>query len=405
MSPCTHLPLLEDLPDVVGKKVLLRVDFNTPLHQVESGGWEVEDDYRIRMAMPTIQWLLDHGAEVTACSHLGRPHGEVDPRYSLEPVRERLVALAPGVKLLENVRFDPGEEECSQALVDRLVEGQDFFVNDAFGVAHRKHASVVGPPSRLPSAAGRLLAREVEVIGSLLEHPSRPFVAIVGGAKIAGKLGVLRTLASKAEVLMVGGAMAFTFLAALGHDVGESLVDLDHLDSCRDLIDLGGRVMVPEDFIAVPAQHGVTRLEDGFAQGGEVKVVGRDIPPGWIGMDIGPKTASSFAEELAGAGTVFWNGPMGAFEDERFEKGSRTIAEAVSRCGGFTVVGGGDSVCALDHFGLGATVDFVSTGGGASLDLLEHGDLPGLAALRNSPLCAGRGAQGGVSPSVATRHG
>lgn len=409
MSPCGRLPLLEDLPDPLGKNVLLRVDFNTPLHQVAGGHWEVEDDYRIRSALPTIEWLMDHGAVVTACSHLGRPNGRPDPRYSLAPVRQCLEALAPGVTLLENLRFDPGEEAASSATIDRLVAGQDLFVNDAFGVAHREHASVIGPPSRLPSAAGRLLAREVEVIGGLLEHPVKPFVAIVGGAKVAGKLGVLKTLAVKAEVLMIGGAMAFTFLSALGHEVGESLVDPEHIGACKELIDLGGRVMVPEDFVAVPAlgEPGdmpvrmPSPVHRGFKAGDGpdgVAVVGRDIPPGWKGMDIGPKTARAFADELAGAGTVFWNGPMGAFEDKRFENGSRVLAEAMARCGGFTVVGGGDSVCALDHFGLGGTVDFVSTGGGASLDLIEHGDLPGLAALRSSPLCshaAGGHATGG----------
>ena len=407
MSPCDRLPLLEDLPDPSGKNVLLRVDFNTPLHQVAGGRWEVEDDYRIRMALPTIEWLVDHGAVVTACSHLGRPNGRPDPRYSLAPVRECLEALAPGVTLLENLRFDPGEEAASPASIDSLVAGQDLFVNDAFGVAHRRHASVIGPPRRLPSAAGRLLAREVEVIGGLLEHPSRPFVAIVGGAKVAGKLGVLKTLAIKAEVLMIGGAMAFTFLAALGHEVGESLVDPEHIGACKELIDLGGRVMVPEDFVAIPVPGEASEAGAGANGSGEagagagngangsvpapVAVVGRDIPRGWKGMDIGPRTARAFADELAGAGTVFWNGPMGAFEDKRFENGSRVVAEAMARCGGFTVVGGGDSVCALDHFGLGGTVDFVSTGGGAALDLIEYGDLPGLTALRSSPLCSHAG--------------
>ena len=366
------VPQLEDLPDPSGKRVLLRADFNVPVSTAKDGTVHIEDDMRIRAALPTIRWLLERGAVVTACSHLGRPRGE-DPRYAMEPVRQRLAELAPGVELMENLRFDPGEEANDPAFVERLVSGQDLYVNDAFGSAHRAHASIVGPPSRLPSAAGRLLAREVEVLGDLLHQPPRPFAAALGGAKVGEKIGVIRALLERVEVLLVGGGMCFTFLAALGHRVGDSLLEPGQVDRCRELLDSGRRIMVPTDIVALAPN------------GRRVRQVGRTIPDQWRGMDIGPGTAAEFADEITAASTVFWNGPMGVFEDDRFAAGTRAVAEAVAACRGFTVVGGGDSASALNRFRLADRVDHLSTGGGASLELLESGDLPGLAALRGAP--------------------
>jgi phosphoglycerate kinase len=366
------LPLLEDLPDVSGRRVLVRVDFNVPLEE-RAGTPVVADDFRIRTALPTLRWLVDHGATVTACSHLGRPPDAPDPRWDMAPVRAALDALLPGVTLLDNLRFYPGEKHNDPAFVDSLVEGQDAYVNEAFSVAHRAHASVVGPPRRLPSAAGRQLAREVEVLGGLLRDPVRPFVAVVGGAKVADKLGVLEALSTKVDLLAIGGAMAFTFLVAAGHDVGDSIVDRDHVEECRRLLSSGARLLLPTDVVAMDA---------GDPPGAQPKTVGQDIPEGWRGLDVGPDTAAAFAEAISTAGTVLWNGPLGVVEDERFAAGTRRVAEAVAACPGFTVVGGGDSVSALDHLGLSNRVGFLSTGGGASLELVEKGDLPGLAALR-----------------------
>jgi len=358
------LPYLEDLPDMAGRSVLLRVDFNVPM----TGG-EIDDDHRITSTLPTIKWLQERGARVSACSHLGRPKGKPDDRYSMEPVRRRLAELAPGVEVLENLRFDPGEEANDPAFVDRLVAGHDLYVNDAFGACHRAHASVVGPPARLPCAAGRLLAREVEVLGNLLEEPARPFVAVLGGAKVSDKLAVIAALLDRVDTLVVGGAMAFTFLAAQGLGVGDSLVEPDRVEDCRRLLDSGRSIVLPSDLVVLgPA--------------GQVETVGAEVPDGWKGMDIGPDSAAAFGEVLAGAGTVLWNGPMGMFEDERFAAGTRVLAEAVAEAKGFTVVGGGDSAAAIAQFGLDTEVDHVSTGGGASLELIEKGDLPGLAALR-----------------------
>lgn len=385
------LPLLEDLPDVAGRRVLVRVDFNVPLDDAD-GRRRVADDYRIVTALPTLRWLTDHGAEVTACSHLGRPGGRPDPRWEMAPVRERLAALLPGIQVLENLRFSPGESGNDAAFVDQLLEGQDLYVNDAFSASHRAHASIVGPPARLPSAGGRQLAREVEVLGGLLGAPERPFVAIVGGAKVSDKLGVLRALAAKVDVLAVGGAMAFTFLLAQGHDVGASLVDPGQVDECRRLLDTGVKLLLPSDVVALSPDGEFGPAADGAAATGTTRVVGTDLPEGWRGLDIGPESASRFADVLTGAATVLWNGPLGVVEDERFAAGTRQVAKAVASCKGFTVVGGGDSVSALHHLGLADRVDFLSTGGGASLELIEMGDLPGLAALRaasNAPAAAG----------------
>ncbi len=375
------LPLLEDLPDVSGHSVLVRVDFNVPLTDVD-GELVVADDFRMRMALPTIEWLVDRGAKVTACSHLGRPEGAPELKWSMNPVRERLAGLCPGVELLDNLRFFPGEKGNDPAFVEDLVNGFDAYVNEAFGVCHRVHASIVGPPARLPSAAGRRVAREVEVLGGLLEAPARPFVAIVGGAKVADKLGVLEALAAKVDVLAVGGAMAFTFLAALGHEVGCSILDLSRLEECRKLLHSGTPVLLPSDVVALEP-GGAFCSGPGNGPRGDSKVLGEDIPDGWQGLDIGPETTAAFSEAIAGAGTVLWNGPLGVVEDERFAEGTRRVAEAVAACSGFTVVGGGDSARALEHLGLADDVGFLSTGGGASLEFVEHGgDLPGLRALR-----------------------
>ncbi len=375
------LPLLGDLPPLHGSSVLVRVDFNVPLRPCEGEPSTVTDDFRIRAALPTLNYLLEHGAEVTACTHLGRPKGCPDARWDMAPVRDRLAELAPQVQLLENLRFDAGETSDDPAFVDKLINGHDAYVNDAFGVCHRNHASVVGPPTELPSAAGFLLQREIEALGVLLGSPDRPFVAVVGGAKVADKLGVLTALLDRVDALVVGGGMAFTFLAAAGHQVGASLVDHERLDDCAALLESGRRILLPTDIVA---------LEEGAAFGcdcsaGEVRSVGRDVPDGWMGLDIGPETVEAYAREIAGAGTVLWNGPMGVFEDTRFASGTTGVARAVADCAGFTVVGGGDSAAAVDALGLEDRIDFISTGGGASLSLLEHGDLPGLAALRGAP--------------------
>jgi phosphoglycerate kinase len=369
-----RVPTLEDLPPLEGKRVLLRADFNVPLRD-----GEITDDLRIRAALPTIGWLQDHGATVVACTHLGRPKGKPDPKYSVAPVRARLAELAPGVELLENLRYDPGEEGNDPAFVARLVDGFDAYVNDAFGASHRAHASIVGPPQFLPSAAGRLLAKEVEVLLGLRTQPRRPFVAILGGSKVSDKLKVIEALLEVADELLIGGGMCFTFLAAQGNGVGASLLEEDMVATCRALLDEhGDRLVLPTDITALGPGG---KLMDPDA-GGDVRQVGTTVPEGWMGVDIGPGTAADFGDRIAEARTVFWNGPMGVFEDPRFAAGTRAVAQAVADTRGFTVVGGGDSAAALAQFGLDDEVDHVSTGGGASLELLEKGDLPGLAALR-----------------------
>ena len=367
------VPTLEDLGEVRGKRVLVRCDFIEPL----SDG-VITDELRIQAALPTLQWLTERGAQVTACSHLGRPKGEPKPEFSMDPVRARLGELAPGVGLLENLRFDPGETGNDPAFVQKLIEGQDLYVNDAFGASHRAHASIVGPPGHLPSAAGRLLAREVEVLGGLRQAPRRPFVAIMGGAKVSDKLAVIESLLASVDALIVGGGMAFTFLAAQGHSVGSSLLEADMVDTCARLLDGDTAIHIPTDITALGPGGEIGNP----AAGGEVRQMGVEIPEGWIGLDIGPGTAAEFCDVIAEAGTILWNGPMGVFEDPRFEAGTRTVAEAVADARGFSVVGGGDSAAAAKQFGVDARMDHVSTGGGASLELIEKGDLPGLAALR-----------------------
>ena len=370
------VPQLEDLGDVDGRRVLLRADFNVPI-----ADGEITDDLRIRAALPTIEWLQAQGAIVTACTHLGRPKGAPDPKYSVAPVRARLAEYAPGVELLENLRFDPGETANDPAFVQKLIAGQDAYVNDAFGASHRSHASIVGPPQYLPSAAGRLLAREVEVLLPMRTDPARPFLVILGGAKVSDKLGVIEALLEVADRLIIGGGMCFTFLAAQGHPVGASLLEEDQIETCKRLLESGAPITIPHDITALGPGG---KIGDPDA-GGEVRQMGMNLPDGWMGLDIGPGTAAEFLDLIAEARTVFWNGPMGVFEDPRFAAGTRTVAEAMAEARGFTVVGGGDSAAALAEFGLQNDVDHVSTGGGASLELLELGDLPGLEALRGAP--------------------
>ncbi len=375
------VPVLEDLPDPRGKRVLVRADFNVPLN-----GSAITDELRIRAAVPTLTWLLERGASVVTCSHLGRPKGRPDSKYSMDPVRARLAALAPGVELLENLRFDAGEEGNDPAFVQHLIAGVDLYVDDAFGAAHRAHASIVGPPQFLPSAAGRLLAKEVEVLGKLLDAPRRPFVAVLGGSKVSDKLGVIEALLARCDRLLIGGGMCFTFLAALGHSIGGSLFEPAMVDTCARLLKLAGpKIVLPSDIAALSPDGSF-----GATQSGEVRQMGRRLPDGWMGLDIGPGSAAEFGDVIAEARTVFWNGPMGVFEDPRFAAGTRHVAHAVAECRGFTVVGGGDSAAALAQFKLDDEVDHVSTGGGASLELIELGDLPGLIALRGAPNFAGR---------------
>ena len=365
------IPTLEDLEarlgPLEGRRILVRTDFNVPLD-----GDQITDDFRIRAALPTLEWLQERGAHVVAASHLGRPKGKPDERYSMAPVRARLAELAPGVELRENLRFDPGEEGNDERFVAELVEGIDGYVNDAFGASHRAHASIVGPPRHVPSAMGRLLQREVDVLLRLREAPDRPFVAVLGGAKVSDKLGVIEALLDVVDALAIGGAMCFTFLAAQGRPIGDSLFEPDQVDTCRELLAAATKpIHLPTDIVGLDAD-------------GEVAMFGPRLPDGAKGLDIGPGTAAEFGDVVMDARTVFWNGPMGVFEDERFAAGTRAVAQAVADTKAFTVVGGGDSAAALAQFGLDDEVDHVSTGGGASLELLELGDLPGLAALRES---------------------
>ncbi len=369
------VPELEDLGDLTGKSALVRVDFNVPL--VDG---EITDDLRIRSALPTLKYLLDAGASVTAMSHLGRPKGAPNPAYAMAPVRERLNSLLPGVELRENLRFDPRETGNDASFVDELVTGHDVYVNDAFGASHREHASIVGPPTRLPSAAGRLLAREVDVLLGVRRNPRRPLVAVMGGSKVSDKLAVIESLLGIVDALIVDGGMAFTFLKAQGHPIGASLCEDDMVDTCADLLGRGVPIHLPHDLTAMGPGG---KLFDPAA-GGEVRQTGVDLPDGWMGVDIGPGTAAAFGDVILDAGSVLWNGPMGVFEDERFAAGTRFLAEQMAETRAFTVVGGGDSAAAAKQFGVDDEVDHVSTGGGASLELIEQGDLPGLAALRDA---------------------
>ena len=371
-----YLPTIEELGDLRGKKVLVRCDFNTPLEE-RDGRFEVRDDFRIRASLPLFQALQEKGALVTACTHLGRPDGKVVAEYSVEPIRRRLNDLIEGVTLLENLRFHPGEESGDEEFGRQLIEGFDFFVNEAFGACHREHASVMIPPRLVPSAAGPHLVAEVSVMLGLLNDPPRPFVAIVGGAKVKDKLAITAKLTEKADAVIVGGGMAFTFWRAMGKHIGDSLVDESHLDQCSALLD-GGKIHLPIDAIGLP--RGTTF---GAHSGPEAaQYFGEEIPDGFIGLDIGQQSIDKFVGTISQAASVLWNGPMGVFEDIRFEHGTHAIASAIAESRATSVIGGGDSAAALAQFGLSDCVSYVSTGGGASLELLEMGDLPGLRALR-----------------------
>jgi phosphoglycerate kinase len=330
--------------DVAGKRVLVRVDFNVPL---EDG--RVADDTRIRASLPTIELLLGRdAAEVVLCSHLGRPKGE-DPAYSMKPVAEHLRTFVDDarVRVLENTRFHPGETKNDPEFARELASHGDLYVNDAFGAAHRAHASTVGVAQLLPAYAGLLLERELEELGSLLESPERPFVALLGGAKVEDKIGVLRSLGERADTILVGGKMA-------------------------NEVEPAEKIELPVDIVAAEA----------FEPDASVKVVPADeVPDGWLGLDIGPETRRAFAERIGEANTVFWNGPMGVFEWPRFAEGTKSVAEAVAAADAHTLVGGGDSVRAVQELGLAEQIDWISTGGGAALEFLEGKELPGVAAI------------------------
>ncbi len=370
------VPRLEDLGDLSGKSVLVRADFNVPI----SDG-HITDDLRIRAAVPTLRYLLAAGASVTACTHLGRPKGEPDPAYSVEPVRAKLAEWLPEVTLLDNLRFDPGETANDPAFVQALIEGHHAYVNDAFGASHRAHASIVGPPQFLPSAAGRLLHREVEVLGGMNDRPRRPFVAVMGGSKVSDKLAVIEALLEHVDSLIVGGGMCFTFLKAKGHNIGSSLCEDDMVDTCKALLDGPKTIHLPYDITAMGPDGRLFEPE----AGGDVRQIGVEIPDGWMGVDIGPGSAAQFGDVIHQAGTVLWNGPMGVFEDPRFAGGTGAVAQAMADTKAFTIVGGGDSAAAAKQFKVDRNMDHVSTGGGASLELIEKGDLPGLEALRGAP--------------------
>jgi len=372
---------LDDL-DVAGKRVLVRVDFNVPLAQ-----GRITDDARIRAVLPTLTELREKGARLLLAAHLGRPK-ERDEQFSLRPAADRLaellgedVTLAPSldqvpdgdVVMLENVRFEPGETTNDAELARRYAALADAYVNDAFGAAHRAHASTEAVARLLPSAAGRLLEREVETLQGILRDPRRPLVAVVGGAKVTDKIGVLDAFLSTADRILVGGAMCFPFFKAQGHAVGDSLCEAEGLAPARRVLRAGGeKLRLPDDLVAGRA----------FAADTETRTVdGVDVPDGWMGLDIGRRSANGYAEVIRDAGTVFWNGPMGAFELEPFAAGTRTVAEAVAEADAVTVVGGGDSAAALAQFGLADRVTHLSTGGGAALELIEGKPLPGVETL------------------------
>lgn len=382
---------IKDL-DVKNKRVLVRVDFNVPL---QSGA--VTDDTRIQAALPTINYLLENNAAVILCSHLGRPKGVRKPEFSLKPAADHLASLLnksiafmpdcigeeieqaaallkPGeIMVLENTRFHPGEKKNAPEMARQLANLADVYINDAFGSAHRAHASTTGVTEYLPAAAGFLLEKEIKYLGEVVAGPKRPFIAIIGGAKISDKIGVIRSLLKKADKVLIGGGMANTFFKAQGVEVADSLIEEDALDTAKALLaDTGGKLILPVDMV----------LADDFsADASQQTLPVGDVPAGWRILDVGPETVKVFADSLKDAGTVVWNGPMGVFEFSEFAKGTFGVAEAVASSGATTIVGGGDSVAAIKQSGLADKITHISTGGGAFLEMLEGKTLPGLAAL------------------------
>ncbi len=387
---------IEDI-QVSGKKVLVRCDFNVPLDANKN----ITDENRIRGALPTIQYLIDHGAKVILCSHLGRPKGEFNMKYSLAPVAARLSQLlgkevklakdvvgedaqrlAAGlqdgdVMMLENVRFHKEEEKNDPEFAKKLAALAEVYVNDAFGTAHRAHASTEGVAHLLhPAVAGFLIGKELSIMGKALENPDRPFVAILGGAKVSDKIGVINNLLDKVDTLIIGGGMSYTFQKALGGHIGKSLLEEDKVELAKELMAKakakGVKLLLPVD----------NEAGDSFSNDAmRITVHSKEIPDGFEGMDIGPNTQVIFANEVVNAGTVVWNGPMGVFEFENFATGTRAIAKAMAQCKGVTIIGGGDSAAAVEQMGFADKVTHVSTGGGASLEFLEGKTLPGVAAL------------------------
>ncbi len=387
---------VEDI-DVSGKKVLVRCDFNVPMKD-----GVITDAKRIVEALPTIKYLLSHNAKVILCSHLGRPKGEFNMKYSLAPVAEKLsellgakveiasdvigadakakaAALKEGqAMLLENVRFHAEEEKNDPAFAKELASMADIFVNDAFGTAHRAHASTAGVADYLPAVCGYLIQKEITIMGGALENPKRPFVAILGGAKVSDKIGVIKNLLNKVDTLIIGGGMAYTFMAAKGHNIGTSICEEDKIDLAKDLMaeakEKGVNFVLPVDNIV-----GREYKEDTVF----MRIYSNAIPDGWMGLDIGPTTQELFAKTLIGAGTVVWNGPMGVSEWEHFASGTKSVATAVAESGAVSIIGGGDSAAAIEKLGFADKMTHISTGGGASLEFLEGIELPGIACLQN----------------------
>ena len=383
--------------DVAGKKILLRCDFNVPQDK-ETGA--ITSDKRIVAALPTIRYLLEKKAAVIACSHLGKPKGEWKTKLSLAPVAQRLsellgqevifakdivgedakakaAALQGGqIMLLENLRFDPREEKNDPSFAEELASMAELYVSDAFGTVHRAHASTAGVAAYLPAVSGLLVAKELEVMGGALNNPKRPFVAVLGGAKVSDKIGVINNLLDKADTIIIGGGMAYTFAKAQGGSIGKSLCEEDKLDYAREMIAKaeknGVKLLLPSDTMAA----------DDFSNDANRQVVSTmAIPDGWEGMDIGPDTIRTFCDAVKGAGTVVWNGPMGVFEFENFAAGTRAMAQALADSGAITIVGGGDSAAAVEQMGFADKITHISTGGGASLEFLEGLELPGVACL------------------------
>jgi len=378
--------------DVRGKKVLVRVDFNVPVSDGKVG-----DDTRIQAALPTIKYLLEHDAAVILCSHLGRPKGEVKPELSLKPVAEYLgtlldapvkfaedcigekaekaaAALEPGqVLVLENTRFHAGEKKNDPEMAKQLASLAELYVNDAFGTAHRAHASTTGAADYLPAAAGFLLEKEIKYLGNTIADPERPFVAILGGAKVSDKIGVIENLLKKADQILIGGGMANTFFKAQGYEMADSLVEEDVLDTAKTLLDkAGGKLVLPVDVV----------IADAFEADAADKVMDvGDVPAGWRILDIGPRTVRAFSDIIKRAGTVVWNGPMGVFEFDKFARGTFEVAQAIAKSSVTSIIGGGDSASAIKKSELDDQITHISTGGGASLEMLEGKTLPGLAAL------------------------